>query len=173
MKIFTWLAAAAVACALAACSSTNASSQTASSASPAAHVTPSRTPAAPVTAAAAKTAATTYFNLYAAGQYAATWQLLTPGAQAAVSRSVWVSVHQKCASAASGLSYKVGRPTMAGKIAVVKVSLAGALSKLGSEEQTFAYADGRWEFSPSDLSAYRGHTVAQAVAALKAMNLCG
>jgi hypothetical protein len=54
----------------------------------------------------------------------------------------------------------------------VNVSLAGAAASLGSEEQTFAYRGGRWLFSPSDVAAYRHHTVAQAVAALHAQGVC-
>ena len=123
------------------------------------------------TAAAAKGAAVTYFDLYAAGQYAAGYQLLAPAARKAVTKRVWIRVHQQCRSSSS-LAYKVTRPQLAGPIAVVNVSLAGAAAALGSEEETFAYRGGRWLFRPSDLSVYRHRRVPQIVAELKAQNLC-
>jgi len=173
MKPLTFAAVIAAAISLAACSQPAAAPPAAPASSPVSTVG-TTAPAVPATAAGARAAATAYFDLYAAGQYAATWALLSPAAQQVVTRSTWVKVHEDCtSSSAPGLSYVIGRITLAGNIAVVKVSLAGALSKLGSEEQSFTYSAGRWGFAPSDLSAYKGHTVAQAVAALKAMQLCG
>jgi hypothetical protein len=58
------------------------------------------------------------------------------------SRIQWVRVHEDCP--ASGLSYTVGRPVMAGQTAVMSVSLAGAASAVGSEEENFVYQDGGW-----------------------------
>lgn len=141
--------------------------------SPASHAGRHSTPSAPVTVSGARTAATGYFDLYAAQQYAATWALLSPAAQQAVTSREWVKVHRACAGSSSGMAYKIGRVTLAGNVAVVNVSLAGALSKVGSEEQSFTYARGRWGFAPSDLSAYKGRTAAQAVSALKSLGLCG
>jgi hypothetical protein len=129
--------------------------------------------AAPVTSSAVRAAATAYFHLYGAGRYAATWPLLSLATRRAIPERVWVRVHDECVSHAGKLAYKVGQVELAGKTAVVSVSSAGAAaSALGSEAQAFAYAGGRWAFVPSDLSAYRGHTVAQAVAALKAQGVC-
>ena len=172
MKNRTLAAAIVAASSLAACSHATAVPSAAVTAP--AGVTHSAARPAPATAAGARSAATAYFDLYAAGQYAATWSLLSTGARQVVNRSKWVKVHDRCIrSGTSGLSYKIGRITLAGNIAVVKVSLAGALSKLGSEEQSFTYSGGKWGFAPSDLSAYKGHTVAQTVASLKSMQLCG
>ena len=86
-------------------------------------------------------------------------------------------VHQDCQSASSGLSYKVGKPVMAGQTAVVSVSLAGAAAAIGSEEESFVHQAGGWFWAPSasDMSAagnYKG-TVARIVARLKATGLCG
>ena len=72
----------------------------------------------------------------------------------------------------SGLSYKVGTPTLARTSAVMSVSLAGVASRLGSEEVTFVYRDGKWLYAPSDLPSYKG-TAAQIVARFKAAGTCG
>jgi len=124
-----------------------------------------------MTGAAARSAATSYFDLYAAGQYAAAYELLSPAAQKVIKERVWVRVHQECRGT-PGLAYKVTRPVLAGSIAVVNVSLAGAASSLGSEEQSFAYRGGRWLYVPSDLSLYRHRTVPEILAGLKAQGVC-
>ena len=154
--------------ALAGCGTPAATTSSPASSGPAA----SNAPAAPDTAAAAKAAAESYFTLYAAGQYAAVYPMLDAQARAAIPEATWVTVHQDCKSAASGLSYAVGAPVMAGSTAVVKVSIAGALSKLGSEEESFTYEGGKWLFAPNDLPSYKG-TPAQIVARLKAAGSCG
>jgi hypothetical protein len=130
-----------------------------------------------MTAAAARLAAQDLFALYAAGQYTAVYPLLDSQTRAEVPERKWVAVHEDCRSPAPGLSYKVGKPVMAGQIAVVSVSLAGVASSLGSEEESFVYQDGGWFWSPtaSDISAadsYKG-TVTQIVATLKAAGRCG
>jgi len=136
------------------------------------------TAAAPDTAAGARAAAEHFFALYAAEQYSAAYPLLDSATRAMVPEHKWVRVHEACKSSASGLSYAVGRPVLAGKTtAVMSVSLSGVASKLGSEEQSFAYQDGGWYWAPSasDLSSagnYKG-SVAQIVARLKAAGECG
>ena len=103
--------------------------------------------------------------------------MLDAQTRALVPERKWVRVHQACDSSTSGLSYKVGKPVMAGQSAVMSVSLAGVASAIGSEEVTFAYQDGGWFWAPSssDISAagsYKG-TVRQIVARLKAAGECG
>jgi hypothetical protein len=168
MKPLTIALAALPILALAACSRSApapaAPVAAASSAAPA-------SPAQADSAAGAKAAATAYFDLYAARQYGAGYQLLTPSARRAVTKGVWVKVHDECRGGTQ-LAYKVTRPVLAGTAAVVNVSLAGAASKIGSEEQTFAYRGGRWLFEPSDISAYRHGGAARVVARLRAQGLC-
>jgi hypothetical protein len=130
-----------------------------------------------MTAAAAESAAENFFALYAAEQYAAAYPMLDAQTRADVPGRKWVAVHEDCRAGASGLSYKVGKPVMAGQTAVVSVSLSGVASSLGSEEQSFVYQDGGWFWSPtaSDMSAaghYKG-AVARIVARLKAAGWCG
>lgn len=102
--------------------------------------------------------------------------MLDAQTRASVPESKWVVVHHRCQPPASGLSYKIGKPVMAGQTAVMSVSLSGVASGLGSEEESFVYQHGGWFWSPtaSDISAansYKG-TVAQIVARLKAAGRC-
>jgi hypothetical protein len=139
---------------------------------------PASQPAAvPDTPAAARSAAESLFALYAAEQYSAVYPGLDTQTRALVPERKWVRAHQACESSASGLSYKVGRPVMAGQSAVMSVSLAGAAAAIGSEEVTFVYQGGGWFWAPSssDMSAagnYKG-TVRQVVARLKTAGECG
>jgi hypothetical protein len=175
-----WTAAAvAAALVLAGCGGAS-GSQSSTPGTQAPSATAAATPAAaptPDTAAEAQTAAENLFALYAAGQYTAVYPMLSAQTRATVPEHKWVAVHEDCLSAAAGLSYKVGKPVMAGQTAVMSVSLAGAASAVGSEEESFVYQDGGWFWAPSaaNMSAsgnYKG-TVARIVASLKAAGFCG
>jgi hypothetical protein len=174
-----YLTAAAVvaALALAGCGAASAPSSPQPAATAPAATTQAAAPVTPDTAAAARSAAENMFALYAAGQFAAVYPMLSAQTRAAATEHKWVTVHQRCASSTSGLSYKVGRPVMAGQTAVMSVSLAGAAAAIGSEEVSFVYQSGGWFWAPSasEMSSaghYRG-SVARIVARLKAADLCG
>ena len=126
---------------------------------------------APETAAAAKTTATLFLDLYAAGQYSATYAMLTPSAKRVISKHTWVRVHQAC-KAASGASYKVTEPVVTGSNAAVSVSAAGTRSDLGGDHENFNYRGGRWCFVVPDLPLYRHHSAAEVTAELKSLNEC-
>jgi hypothetical protein len=128
--------------------------------------------AQPETAAAARSVAEQYFGLYSAGQFAASYQLLAPSAQRAVSEATWVAVHQGCPAQAARLAYNVSKATLTGNTAIVTVSLAGAAASLGSESQALTYSAGRWGLVPSDLSLYKHGSVRADVAAAKAAGYC-
>ncbi len=83
------------------------------------------------TAAAAAAGAKQYFGLYSAGQFALSWTLLAPSAQASVSKATWVAVHRGCPAQAAGLACEVKDTTVTGNTAVVTVSLAGAAALTG------------------------------------------
>jgi len=123
--------------AAAACSS--GASPTATSTARAATASASATAAAaatqPETAAAAKSLARQYFGLYSASQFAASYGLLAPSAQQAVSETTWVAVHQGCPARSAGLAYTISKATLTGNTAIVTVSLAGAAASLGSVSQ--------------------------------------
>jgi hypothetical protein len=160
-----------IALALAGCG-THAASTSSPASSPAAAAPAAAMPAAqPETAAGAKAAAQSYFALYAAGQYAAVYPMIDAQARAAIPEATWVTVHRDCKSTASGMSYAVGAPTLAGATAVMSVSISGALSKLGSEEETFLYQGGKWVWDETVLTSWKG-TPAQILAAFKAAGKC-
>jgi len=133
---------------------------------------PMTSPAQPETAAGVRAAAADYFALYSAGQFATSYPLLSTQARHAVSEHVWIAVHKGCKSPSAGMAYKIGRVTLVGNTAVVAVSLSGALASLGSETETFTYSVGKWGYTPSDLSVYRGRTPAKIIAAFKAQGYC-
>jgi hypothetical protein len=126
---------------------------------------------APKTAAAARSAATLFLDLYAAGQFSATYTMLSPSAKKVISKNTWLAVHQTCKNA-PGTSYTVTNPVLTGRNAVVSVSLAGTQSDLGSDQENFIYRGDRWYFVPPDLSLYKHHTAAQITAKLKSLNEC-
>lgn len=128
--------------------------------------------AQPETAAAARSVAEQYFGLYSAGQFAASYGLLAPSAQRAISEPTWVAVHQGCPAQSAGLAYNVSKATLTGNTAVVTVSLAGAAASLGSVSQALIYSAGRWGLVPSDLSLYRHGSVKADIAAAKAAGYC-
>jgi hypothetical protein len=127
---------------------------------------------APETAAAAKSTATLFLDLYAAGQYSATYAMLSPSAKRVISKRTWIRVHQAC-KAASGASYKVTQPVLTGSNAAVQVSAAGTYSDLGGDHESFIYRGGHWCFVVPDLSLYRHQSATQVTAELEAMNECG
>jgi hypothetical protein len=178
MTISRSSAAAAVLAAVLAAAGCGASSS--APAVPAATRPPSPAPApaaTPDTGAAARSAAAALFALYAAGDYPAVYPRLSASVRAIVRQPKWVAVHQKCYGSQQNLSYKIGKPVLAGDTAVISVSVAGVASSLGSEEETFVYQDGGWYWQEpaTDLATaggYRG-TVARVVARLKAGGHCG
>jgi hypothetical protein len=161
--------------ALSACNSPKAAAPGAPAATSSAAPSPTATTAAavPETAAAAKSAASAYFALYGAGQYAAVYPMIDPADRAQIQQSVWVAVHQTCRNQSSaGLTYAVSHPVAAGSDVVFSVGFAGAAAALGSEQVTFEYVGGQWYYVPSDEHVYAGHTAAQGIAAAKADGLC-
>ena len=126
---------------------------------------------APKTAVAAKSTATLFLDQYAAGQYPATYTMLSPNAQKFITERTWVRVHQTCKSTRD-VSYTVTGPVLSGSSAVVNVSLAGSGSDLGSNQENFIYRGGRWRFVPPDLSLYKHRTAAEVTTKLKSLNEC-
>jgi hypothetical protein len=161
-----------VASVVAACGSAGSSAPPApaSTASPATQA-PSAS-AEPDTAAGAKSAAETTFELYSGGQYSTVWQDMVPGFRAAVPEATYVAVHDKCPT--SGLSYQVTRPVLTEDTAVVTVSLAGAASALASETEVFQYVSGTWLWAPSTQlrAPYKAGTVSAIVQKMKSEGIC-
>jgi len=170
--VITGAAIAVTACSSSGTPATTTASATAAAATTSAPASPAAVAAQPETAAAATAVAKQYFGLYSAGQFATSWGLLAPSAQAAVSQATWVAVHEGCPSASAGLAYDVKDPTVTGNTAVVTVTLAGAGSSLASESEALSYSGGRWGFLPNDLGYYRHGSVKADLAAVKAAGFC-
>jgi hypothetical protein len=138
-------------------------------------VTSTAPPAAPVSPelrTGARAAAATFYGLYSASQFSAFWNLLSPATKRQVSRSVWVSVHEACPDAAAGKPRIIKAVTVFGSAAIVTEAIAGAPSNLGTAEDIFTYANGRWSYSPADLNIYHQGSVAADIGAAKAAGFC-
>ena len=129
-------------------------------------------PAEPHAQAGARTAAARFDSLYLAGQFAASWDLLAPTVKRQVPQQVWVGVHEGCPSARAGTARAIKAVTVFGTVAIVTEKLAGAPPKHGTAEEVFHYANGRWGYSPNELSVYLHKTVLADIAAAKAAGLC-
>ena len=62
--------------------------------------------------------------------------------------------------------------TVFGTVAIVAERMPGTRPGRGKGEDVFAYANGNWRYSPSDLSIYQHGSVAADIAAAKAAGLC-
>ena len=78
--------------------------------------------AEPRTVAAVRADNGDYLTLDSAGQFAVTYQILSPDARRAISERAWIAVHRAC----PGLLYRIGRVRVAGGSAWVTVSLPGS-----------------------------------------------
>jgi hypothetical protein len=136
-------------------------------------VTSTAPPAAPVSPqlrTGARAAATQFYQLYSASQFAAFWNLLSPATKRQVAENTWVSVHRACPSAGAGRSRSIEAVTVFGTAAIVTEAVTGV--SRDSTEDVFSYANGRWSYSPADLSIYGHGSVAADIAAAKAAGLC-
>jgi hypothetical protein len=122
--------------------------------------------------AGARAAAARSYRMYSASQFAAFWNLLSPAAKRQVPRHVWVKVHEACTSAGAAEPRIIKSVTAFGNAAIITEAVAGAPAKPGSAQDVFNYAQGRWSYSPSDLSIYHHGSVAADVAAAKAAGFC-
>jgi hypothetical protein len=133
---------------------------------------PSAAPVSPRLLASARAAAVQFYDLYSARQFATFWSLLSNATKHQVSQHVWVSVHDGCPSGEAGQSRVVKAVTVFGDAAIVTEAIAGPTSKPDATEDVFIYADGRWSYSPGDLSIYLHGSVAADIAAAKAAGFC-
>lgn len=127
----------------------------------------------PETAAGARAAASSFFNLYSAGRWAATYQLLSPAAQDAVSKATWAKAQQGCPNQGVELADTIKSVTLTGNTAVVRAAAPPGRVGWVYTVQVFTYSAGRWGYNPYDLDIYRRYAVGQIVAALKARGYCG
>jgi hypothetical protein len=109
--------------------------------------------------------------LYTSGQFAAFWKLLSPATKRHISGDAWVSVHEACSSAQLGGPVTVKAITVFGTAAIVTEAITG--SSPHTTEVVFNDVNGRWSYTPDDLSVYGHGSAAADIAAAKAAGLCG
>lgn len=131
---------------------------------------PAPTPVSPRVRAGARAAAAQFYGLYSARQFATSWDLLSPVTKRQVSKRLWVSVHDACQSRRTGKSRTIRAVTVFGSAAIVTEAITGASP--GTTEDVFNYSNGRWSYSPADLSIYHHGSVAADVAAARAAGFC-
>jgi hypothetical protein len=140
---------------------------------PSATVTSTAAGAAPVSPgmrSGARATAAQFYGLYSASEFAAFWNLLSPATKRQIPRHVWVRVHDACPSAGAGKSRTIKAVTVFGSAAIVTETIAGASP--GTAADVFNYANGRWSYSPGDLSIYHHESVAADIAAARAAGFC-
>jgi hypothetical protein len=134
---------------------------------------PAAGPAEPETKAGARAAAAYFYRLYAAGKFAASWDLLSPTARQAIPRAIWIRVHEGClVGSGSGPSRAIKSVLVFGNAAIVTETIADGQSRLTKAEDVFNYAHGHWGYAPSDLGIYRHGSVDADVAAATALGFC-
>ena len=166
-----WIAASVLTLAVAGCAAQ--SSQPPSlAAAPASSAT--QAAAQPETEAGVRDAATRFYALYSADQWAQAWQMLTPAAQAAAPEALYIAVHQGCPSASAGIARVIKSVTMADATAVVTEALSGVAGALGSATDAWEYSGGRWgiELSQTAAASYTHGSAAADIAAAKAAGEC-
>jgi hypothetical protein len=131
-------------------------------------------PAAPVSPrlrAAARTAAAQALGMYAAGQFAGFWRLLSPATKHQISSDAWVRVHEACRAAGDGTVVTIKAVTVFGRAAIVTEATGSAAPR--TTEVVFNYANGKWSYSPADPGVYEHGSIAADVAAARAAGYCG
>jgi hypothetical protein len=110
--------------------------------------------------------------LYSADQFSAAWGLLSPTAQQAVPRAIWISVHNGCPSAGARTARVIKSVLVFGNAAIVTETIAGTGSRLGKAEDAFSYINGRWAYTPNNLSVYHHGSVAADIASAETLGYC-
>lgn len=126
----------------------------------------------PGTKSGARAAAAEFYRLYSAGQFSASWGLLSPAAKQAVPRAIWTGVHNGCQSAGAGTARVIKSVLVFGNAAIVTETIAGADSRLGEAEDVFNYVNGHWEYTPNNLGIYHHGSVAADILSAKLLGLC-
>lgn len=129
-------------------------------------------PTSPKMQASARTAAEQFYGFYLSGEFASSWELLAPAAKRQIPRNTWVKIHSGCSPDNAGTSGTIKSVTVFGNAAIVSEVITGATSTPHTVEAVFNYANGRWGYSPSDMSVYQHGSVSADVAAARAAGYC-
>lgn|GEM_PF-3916559 len=126
-------------------------------------------PVQPRTEAAARQAAKTALDSYAAGNYAAFWKSWDKESQQVVSLRDYVRLFQMCKPIAEGLRFDINRVDVTGTTATVEVTRLNI-----AFTYTLTYEDGQWRFVLPDenKAQYKGRTVEQIAQERKTSGRC-
>lgn len=133
---------------------------------------PSVPSASPHVKAAVHAAAAEFYGAYFTDQFAAAWTLLTPRARLQISRNLWVGVHARCLPAGVQEAGPISALTVFGEAAIVTRHPHGGGAQSSTAADVFNYADGRWGYSPSEMSIYLHGSVGADSAAARKAGLC-
>ncbi len=129
------------------------------------------TPIPPKAKTGARAAAAQFDSVYFASDFAASWDLLAPAVRRQIPKSIWVGVHDGCATASTGVTRVIKSVTVFGDAAIVTETITTAQSER-TAEYVFNYARGRWGYSPENLSIYHRGSVTADIAAARSAGFC-
>jgi hypothetical protein len=141
-------------------------------ASTASFAAPPPSAASPGMKATARATAVQFYDLYFARKFKLSWNLLAPEAKRHISQSTWIKVHSSCLASYPRKTGEIKSITIFGDAAIVTETITAASQAGGEIEAVFNYANGRWGYSPGDLSIYQHGSVARDIAAAKAAGFC-
>jgi hypothetical protein len=130
------------------------------------------TPIPPAAESSARAAAVQFDSEYFAGKFAAAWDLLSADVKRAIPKRVWVGVHDGCRPAPTDVTRVIKSVTAFGDAAIVTETIVTAQSKRSTAENVFNYANGRWGYSPENLSIYNRGSISADIAAARAAGFC-
>jgi hypothetical protein len=122
--------------------------------------------------ASARKAAARFSSVYMSQRFAATWDLLYPGAKKHIPRDTWVRVHEGCPGAVAGGSGVIKSVTVFGNTAIVTEVITGATSQPHTIEAVFNYLNGRWGYSPGNMGLYQHGSISADIAAARQAGYC-
>lgn len=133
---------------------------------------PSVASASPQVKANVRAAATEFYRAYFTRQFAVAWTLLTPRARLQIPRKLWVSAHERCLPAVAQDASQIRSVTVFGEAAIVTRGPTSVSGRSSAGADVFNYANGRWGYSPSEMSIYLHGSVGADIAAAKAAGMC-
>jgi hypothetical protein len=119
----------------------------------------------------ARAAATHFDVIYASSNFAASWEMLASSTQREIPRTVWVAVHDECATTVASARVVVKSVTIFGNSAIVSAVITATGSAEAAEE-IFDYGAGGWHYMPDDPSIYQHSSIQADVTAAKAAGVC-
>ena len=129
-------------------------------------------PAEPHAKSGARAAAVRFDGLYLAGHLAASWDQLVPEVKRQIPLRLWIRVHHACHPASTADTRVIKAVTVFGNAAIVTEAISTGRPRNRTVEEVFSYVNGRWGFSPGDLSIYHHRSAFTDVAAARNAGYC-